>query len=189
MLSEYPSKNTANKLQQLASYNDWKRGVSGHSGIPFGDWADVVVEYCTNGFTGLEDMAARNDRVTFVLGLLSVMDSLSALNTTEKILINSYDQFMRNENDGNKIIGTLNLIAMSQKTRHLKSKNIFEVREFMHRFLETSISAASAGTTFCALRFYGDSSSLPIIRGYPPMPDCWEEARKSALSIIRKKYV
>jgi len=187
MVAKYPSENTANELLGLARENKWKRNVSGRAGIPFGDWVDVVVEYCLNGLSGLEDMVARDDRVTFVLSLLSEIGSLPALNTAETILLNDYDRFMKSEIYGNKIIGTLNLIAFSQKTKILNSQNVSEVREFLHKFLETTISDSSAGITFCALRFYGDNTSIPIIKQHPPIPDHWEDTRKSALSFIRRR--
>ena len=185
-VASYPSPLIASELVKLSIDCDWKRGVSAPH-IPLGDWADVVIQYCNNGILGLEQMATNDDRTTFVLSFLSHLQSIAALNATEKILLNNIKRFHQNETDGNKIVSTLNSLAMSQKTKLFTSENSKDVRSFIHEFLHTPKPDHVVGTVFCALRFYGDRSSLEIINKYPPLPEHWEPARKSAVSFIKKR--
>jgi hypothetical protein len=180
-LARYRSPEVADELEQLAV--NWPRRVFAPD-TPLGDWSDAVVSYCRDGYPGLLAHAKNPSALPFVCGVLVELRGTPALVCLAALLplAPTEDEFITS-----RLVEALNLLPMRPPRADPSAVDTAYVREFLHRRLADEPEHVRA-TALCALRHFGDETSLPHITAAPPMAAEEEPCRTAALRGIRKRH-
>lgn len=181
----HPAPDLAEALDALAAEQGWRTHPC-FPEVPLGTWATVVSVYCRSGHQGL--LAAAHDRhlLPFVLGLLEALKTDEALATVVRIAASDEIAGRADPQQTGAIVNALNLAAMNSPTGGPTEPDREVGRDFLHAASARPASEDQWASLLCALRFFGDETSLGLISACPPLPPHWEPVRKSAVRAIRK---
>jgi hypothetical protein len=179
-----PTPDLADALDQLTAEMDWQAHPC-FPQVPLATWAAIVSHYCRHGHAGLVQAAHDPDMLPFALGLLAAIRTDEALETVIRIAGNDAIVGLATPEQTAQIVDALNLAAM--KARRLPAEaDCATARDFLHSAWARAVHEEEWGTLLCALRYFGDETSLALIAACPPLPPHWEAARKEAVRSIRK---
>lgn len=180
-----PSLNLADRLDELAVAMSWRLD-SRFPEVPWAKWVSVVGIYCRQGHAGLLETANEPDMLAFVLGLLEELKTDEALSTIIRIS-NAYQAgpLMTSEHWA-RVVSALNAGANKGSRYSLSEAERVAARDFLHNALALLVTDHHRGAVLCALRYFGDDTSLPLIASSPPLPSHWETARRAAVRGIKK---
>lgn len=181
-LARTPSLKHAKTLLALSKEHNWDQHPCCPK-VPLATWAEVVARFCVDSFDGLIEEATEKQKTSFVYGVLEKISSDQALATVLQI---GQPELVAPEADtarSLRLVSTLNMMGLSK----VSSQKIGMVRDFLHRLLSRTEDEAKIGTIMCALRWYGDDSSIALIRDKPKMSEHWESTRRAAIRAIKKR--
>ena len=125
----------------------------------------------------------------FVTGLLEELHSSEALEAIVAITVSQRELLSADRSARREIIDALNLIAMQVSRASdltISKSDVTAVRDFLHDSASCAASEDEWGSILCALRYFGDNTSLPIVEACPALPEHWEGARRAAIRGIKK---
>jgi hypothetical protein len=122
----------------------------------------------------------------FVLGLPEALKTDEALATVIRIAASDAIADRDNPQQTAAIVNALNLAAMNSPTGGPTKPDRAVDRAFLHAAAARAASEDQWPSLLCALRFFGDETSLGLISACPPLPSHWEAVRKGAVRAIRK---
>jgi hypothetical protein len=186
-LAKSPSPGLASDLEELALELEWRSGNQSPF-VPYGDWVVVLAEFCRNSYGGLTSLAANPHYLNFVVGLLEELSSIEAFDALESILA-EHRAVIATDELKSKLAGAFNRVGMAlvNKSSYPEAEKVEAVRKFLNDQVASHPDEAGRGTAMCALRYFGGSDSLDIVRSAPPMTENWESARTAAIRAIRKR--
>ena len=185
-LAQQPSPELADAIDELAIEMCWPCHPC-FPEVPFGTWAAVVSTYCRNGYNGLLETANDQEMLPFVLGLLEELRTDEALCAVVRISTTNRSYLLANPDQAEFAVGALNLIALRISRNGPGEADRCSGRDFLHGAITMAETDAQRGTILCALRFFGDESSIPLVSGCPPLPPEWEGSRKAAFRAIKRR--
>lgn len=177
------SSSLADELDAVATAMGWSL-TSSYPEVPWARWTQAIGIYCREGHAGLIAAAVDPIVLPFVVGLLEELKSPEALQSLATIAISQRDRLLDDTVLASRVIAALNLAGGSAMELPIPER--FAVRDFLHDALESVVTDQGRGVILCALRYFGDDTSLPIIAACPPLPPHWESARVAAVRGIRK---
>jgi hypothetical protein len=180
-----PSPRLADALDELALAMDWPRAPS-FPQVPLGTWAEVVGVYCRDGHAGLLETANEPSMLPFVLGVLEELKTSEALSTLVRLVETHRDRLLSSPEPAGQIAAALNLASMNSPRGGPSESERGAGRDFLHDALTRADADNHRVTVLCALRYFGDETSLPLISNCPPLPPHWEPARGAAIRQIRR---
>jgi hypothetical protein len=176
----------AEALDELATARSWPLAPC-FPDVPMGTWARVVSIYCRESYAGLLSTASETDMLAFVIGLLEDLRTEQALTTLLQIATTYRKRFLANPEQAGQVASALNIAAIPAPKIQIRESERMDGRDFLHEvFLHATVDHHRV-TIMCALRFFGDETSLPLISSCPPLPVHWESARTAAVRAIRKR--
>lgn len=180
-----PTLTFADELDELASMMHWPLDPC-FPDVPLGTWVTVIGIFCRKGHDGLLEASWETRMLPFVLGLLEELKTDEALCTAIRIAERYGDRLSSSPEQTGRIAAAMNLIAMTRSTHALSETDRRAARDFLHGALTREEAERHRGTIFCALRYFGDETSLPLISSCPSLPPHWEATRRAAVRGIRK---
>src|SRR5262249_14836290 len=87
------------------------------------------------------------------------------------------------------LLDARNLIAMRVSRASdlaIPKSDFTAVRDFLHDSASCAASEGDWGSILCALRYFGDNTSLRIVECCAALPEHWEGARRAAIRGIKK---
>lgn len=181
-----PSVDLADALDELAVAMNW-RLASCYPEVPLGMWVRVVGVYCREGYAGLLGAASEPDMLPFVLGILEELRTDEALSTVIRIAHTYRERLSGSTEQAGQVASALNLTAINSPRRGPFEAERHAGRDFLHDALTRVVADHHRGAIFCALRHFGDDTSLPLISTCcPPLPRHWKATRGAAARGIRK---
>lgn len=181
-LADSPSHEVAHGLAELSAAHNWAHAPC-FPRVPLATWATVVIRYCVDGYQGLIDLSKDEHYFGFVLGLLESLNSTQALEATIDIGKSVLQSPMNNPERSCEVAGVIGLIARNKDTL----PKCETVRRFLHQILKQSSDEGHIGVALCALRYYGDETSLSIIEQLSPLLFPWEGIEAKVVRAIRKR--
>lgn len=180
-----PSLSLADALEELALAMGWPLAPC-FPEVPLRAWVEVVCVYCRKGYPGLLEAAYKPDVLPFVLGLLEELRTSEALSAVIRLVEIHRDRLLSSPEQAAQIAGALNLLSMNRRDRGPSEAERVAGRDFLHDAF-TRVSADNhRASMLCALRYFGDETSLPFISACPSLPPYWEPTRAAAVRRIRK---
>lgn len=181
-LARNPSVKHASLLATLSEQYEWRHHPC-FPYVPLATWGEVVSKYCSGGFEALVEASTDRSMRPFVLGVIEDIPSYEALSAVLKIGRSELGAPEIDIKESMRLVKVLNLFGC----RKIVSPNPAEIRNFLHDLLRRTEDEVAIGTLMYALRWYGNESSLEIVRAAPAMSDHWEVARRAAIKAINKR--
>lgn len=180
-----PSLSLADALDKLAADMSWALAPC-FPEVPFGTWVRVVGVYCRRGHAGLLEAASETEMLPFVLGLLEELKTDEALSTVIQLASACPQLYLASAELAGQIAGALNLAAKNSPMHGPCEAEREAGRDFLHSALTRVVADNHRGTILCALRHFGDETSLRLVATCPPLPPAWEPTRSAAARAIKK---
>lgn len=180
-----PSPELADALDELAITMGWVLD-SRFPEVPFGMWIQTISLYCRKGYAGLIEAGRSLETLPFVLGILEDLRTEEALRSVVLIAALNHRWPSTNPKVTQHIAGALNIAALHVRDLRLPQVERAKGRDFLHAAFAATASDNERGTILCALRYFGDETTLPFIAASPPMSAEWEAARTAATRAIKK---
>jgi hypothetical protein len=180
-----PAADVADALDALATEQGWPAHPC-FPAVPLATWAAVVSVYCRAGHDGLFEIAREPDMLPFVLGILEALKTDEALATVVRIAGSDAIAGRADARQTGAIVSALNLAAMNSRPGGPTESDRVAGRNFLHAASARAGNADQWASLVCALRFFGDETSLDVISACPPLPPHWEPARKAAVRAIKR---
>ena len=179
-----PSEALAETLDALAVELKWPKAPS-FPCVPFGTWGEVVVLYCRGGHRALEGALGDPILRDFALSLLVEIGDEQSL----EIVLRLAEQLeLSNSDDLNVAHGVASAINfLGRGGAGASAQSQWRASEFLNRLLPVSREPGKVGVVPCALRFFGNDRSLPLIAALPELPPAWRSVRKAAMRAIKKR--
>jgi hypothetical protein len=181
-LARNPSAKNASLIATLAEQYGWRRHPC-FPYVPLATWGEMVSKYCVGGFETLVEASKDRRMRPFAMGVIEDIPSDEALAAVLKIGWSEIDTPESDIEESMRLVKVLNLFGCTK----IVSPNPAEILNFLHRLLRWSEDEVAIGTLMYALRWYGNESSLEIVRSAPVMSDHWEAARRAAIKAIQKR--
>ena len=170
-------------LRELAAQYDWLHHPC-FPKVPLATWSEIVSTYCVDGFDGIALLAEDQAKRPLIFSFLEKIPSDQTLTAILKIAEPEFSLPDADTKMSVKTASVLNMLGLSK----VRPQETGKVREFLHRLLSMVENDADVGTVMCALRWYGDSQSIELIRAKPSMSEAWESARRAAIRAIKKRH-
>ena len=178
------SPSLADALDELAIARGWPLAPC-FPKVPMGTWVRVVGIYCREGHVGLLAAASNPDMLSFVLGLLQDLRTDEALSTLIRLARAYRERLLANPEQAIKVAGALNIAAMRTPQRKPCEAERVDGRDFLHDAFHRVTADHHQGIVLCALRFFGDETSLSLISSCQSLSPHWESARRAAVRSIK----
>lgn len=187
-LAKAPSEELATNLGAIAAEMGWELGTQ-LPFVPFGDWVAVIQQFCRGGYDGLATYATQPSKFGFVIGLLEEVRGAHALLCAEQILNMQATTLVDDPERATKLAGAFSRLggAMEKEAGYVAVEDIENVRAFLHAQVSSHPQEVGRAIAMGALRCFGDSESLALIRSAPQMADFWEPVRHGAIRTITKR--
>jgi hypothetical protein len=179
-----PSLALADEVDRLISELGWRES-SVFPEVPWFEWATVVTTFCRKGFGGLTELGSNRHYLPFAVGLMEELHDSDALTSLIQLL--PLYRSPVHALEAHRLAAGLNLLGMRAPHPASGSSDQTRIRDFLHSVLATSASDAQRGTVLCALRYFGDRSSLGLVDSVPIMSEAWEPTRAAAKRAIEQR--
>jgi hypothetical protein len=179
------SPSLADALDELAIARGWPLDPC-FPEVPMGTWVRVIGVYCREGHAGLIAAASNPDMLAFVLGLLEDLRTEEAMSTVIRLAKIYRERLLENLEQAGQVAAALNVAAMRKPKGTPDEAERIDGRDFLHDALLRATAEHHKGTILCALRYFGDETSLPLICSCQPLAPHWESARSATIRAIRK---
>lgn len=178
-----PSLELAETLEALTVELKWPSAPCPPQ-VPMGSWAAVVSRYCRGGRAAIEDALRDPALCTVALSLLEALADPPSLDAVARLAARLSMSTAEDLAFAHEVSGTLNFLGIDGVAGG--APEILEIGAFLNRLLSLS-DLTTAGRVLCALRYFGDSESLRLIRALPTLPPEWDSMKSAATRAINKR--
>ncbi len=175
-------------LRRLSSEHGWSdaRQVGRRRVVPFGCWADAVCRYLEGGSAAVVQMSRESPSlVEFCLGVLeevNTAESVSAILEVGDAVVESPASDVAR---AARLADGLNLLLSFKGAPAVSATVEWQVRDFLHRLLNTGLTEAQRTSVVCALRGVGDQESVDRIAELPPFRGSWAGVEQMTVKQVR----
>lgn len=173
---------TADFLQELRGR--WEsQGEVGFAGQIYKNWALVVEQFLRDGFPGLSKLS-KGEGASFVIALLEHLHCKESVLSLMDIFSYVIDNCEEYAGLADKVVTSINAILSFPPIVTIDQASMVRLRGFVHRYIEIADSVEKYATAICALRAFGDQTSIDLIKSQKPLSGSWAGTEKIVIKKI-----
>lgn len=166
--------------------------------VPLGRWADYVCAVIEGGCDAVVALARSPDerRLDEEDGAsqggiaLAVLEQVRNLDAVRAVLALAADARLNLPARRSLAVGcasALNNLTWFEPRVEVREPEAADARALLHALLAFGLSAAEAGTVFCAMRAVGDEASLRLLSAVGPLAPPWQSTASDAAKAIARR--
>ena len=163
------------------------RSTSNCRVLPYGAWAEVVVEFSKGKFRALGELLKRSSTSSFVVAACETIRTSESL----EFLLASHADLIANPIANIKASALLasamnSLLSFKPRVTPSAEQEV-TIRRFLEKLALGSSKPEIRGIAYCALRQVGDSGSIGLIESLPALTGSWAGAQTAAKRAILRR--
>lgn len=155
--------------------------------VPFARWAAVASVYADYGFAGLHRIAADEDSVPYVIGLLEELNTPDAIDALLTIFANSLEEPSTNQATTHRLVQAINLLFSVKNSSVSAPEQRRVCAKFLNKTLLVAGSNAQRALIMYAMRGTGDRSCLEVLSTVQDTEPPYAGAKAAAIKAIQKR--
>jgi hypothetical protein len=177
-------------IRSLSTEYGWSvTGVVGRRRVvPFACWADAVCRYLEGGCAAVVRMSQESpSMIEFCLGVLEEVKTAESVSAMLEVGSAEVELPVSDVPRAVRIADGLNLLLSFKGAPAVSPTVELQVRDFLHRLLDTELTEAQRASVVCALRGVGDQESVDRIAALPPFKGSWAGVEQTSTKQILQR--